>query len=72
MIDELHSAKAIFIIGLSFTSDLDIRRIVSSEELREKIFFIEIPQLSKSNRKFLDKSPLLVIVIIIGYIKNIA
>lgn len=47
--------KAIFIIGLSFTSDLDIRRIVSSEELREKIFFIEIPQLSKSNRKFLDK-----------------
>lgn len=55
LIDELHSAKAIFIIGLSFTSDLDIRRIVSSEELREKIFFIEIPQLSKSNRKFLDK-----------------
>lgn len=55
LIDELHSAKAIFIIGLSFSSDLDIRRIVSSEELKEKIFFIERENLSDSNRKFLNK-----------------
>lgn len=55
LIDELHSAKSIFIIGLSFTNDLDIRRIVASEELREKIFFIESPDLSKNNKKFLDK-----------------
>lgn len=55
MIDELHSAKAIFIIGLSFNSDLDIRRIVSNEELKSKIFFIERQELSESNRKFLNK-----------------
>jgi hypothetical protein len=55
LIDELHSAKVIFIIGLSFSSDLDIRRIVSSEELKDKIFFIERESLSESNRKFLNK-----------------
>lgn len=55
LIDELHSAKAIFIIGLSFNSDLDIRRIVSSEELKNKIFFIEKEDLSESKRKYLDK-----------------
>lgn len=55
LVDELHSAKAIFIIGLSFSSDLDIRRIVSSEELKEKIFFVEREGLSDSNRKFLNK-----------------
>lgn len=55
LIDELHSAKVIFIIGLSFSSDLDIRRIVSDEELKEKIFFIEKPDLSDGSRKFLDK-----------------
>lgn len=44
LIDELYSAKVIFIIGLSFTSDLDIRRIVSNEELKDKIFFVmELP-----------------------------
>ncbi len=55
LIDELHSAKAIFIIGLSFTSDLDIRRIVSSEELKKRIFFIERSDLSPKSKKFLDK-----------------
>lgn len=55
LIEELHSAKAIFIVGLSFSSDLDIRRIVSNEELKEKIFFIESEKLSNANRKFLNK-----------------
>lgn len=55
LIDELYSAKVIFIIGLSFGSDLDIRRIVSDEELKNKIFFIERPDLSEGSRKFLDK-----------------
>ena len=55
LIDELYSAKAIFIIGLSFSSDLDIRRIISSEKLRDKIFFIEKPDLSINNKKYLDK-----------------
>lgn len=55
LIDELHSAKVIFIIGLSFSSDLDIRRIVSDKELKDKIFFIEHENLSDSSRKFLDK-----------------
>lgn len=39
LVDELHSTKVIFIIGLSFNSDLDIRRIVSSRELKEKFFY---------------------------------
>ncbi len=55
LIDELHSARVIFIIGLSFHSDLDIRRIISSEELKDKIFFIERGDLSDSSRKFLNK-----------------
>lgn len=55
LIEELHSTKAIFIIGLSFSSDLDIRRIVSNEELKEKIFFVESEKLSDASRKFLDK-----------------
>lgn len=55
LIDEIHSAKVVFIIGLSFSSDLDIRRIVSNSELKEKIFFVERADLSVSNRKFLDK-----------------
>ena len=55
LVDELHSTKAIFIIGLSFSSDLDIRRIVSDEELKGKIFFIERQNLSDANRKFMDK-----------------
>ncbi len=55
LIDELYSCKAIFIIGLSFSSDLDIRRIVSNEEFKEKIFFIERCDLSDGSRKFMDK-----------------
>lgn len=55
LIDELYSAKVVFIIGLSFSSDLDIRRIVSGEELRDKVFFIERHDLSEGSRKFLDK-----------------
>lgn len=55
LIDELHSTKAIFVIGLSFNSDLDIRRILSDEELRSKIFFVEKEDLSDANRKFLEK-----------------
>lgn len=55
LVDELHSTKVIFIIGLSFNSDLDIRRIVSSRELKEKIFFIEKPDITTACRKFLDK-----------------
>jgi hypothetical protein len=55
LIDELYSAKVIFIIGLSFGSDLDIRRIVSDKELKDKIFFVERSNLSAGSRKFLDK-----------------
>lgn len=55
LIDELYSAKVIFIIGLSFSSDLDIRRIVANADLKGKIFFIEHEKLSDSNKKFLDK-----------------
>lgn len=55
LIDELYSAKVIFIIGLSFSSDIDIRRIVSDEELKDKIFFVERYDLSDGSRKFLDK-----------------
>ncbi|WP_294379753.1 SIR2 family protein, partial [uncultured Clostridium sp.] len=55
LIDELYSAKVIFIIGLSFSSDIDIRRLVADEELKDKIFFVERSDLSDSNRKFLDK-----------------
>lgn len=55
LVDELHSAKVIFIIGLSFSSDLDIRRIVSGKELKSKVFFIERDDLSEANRKFLNK-----------------
>lgn len=55
LIDELYSAKVIFIIGLSFSSDIDIRRLVADEELKDKIFFVERPDLSDSSRKFLDK-----------------
>lgn len=55
LIDELHSTRSIFIIGLSFDSDLDIRRIVSDKELKDKIFFIERDDLSDAKRKFLSK-----------------
>lgn len=55
LIDELYSAKVIFIIGLSFVSDLDIRRIVSNTDFKEKIFFITHENLTDSKRKFLDK-----------------
>lgn len=55
LIDELYSAKVVFIIGLSFSSDLDIRRIVSGQELRDKVFFVERHDLSEGSRKFLDK-----------------
>ncbi len=55
LIDELHSAQVIFIIGLSFSSDIDIRRVVSDEELKDKIFFVERYDLSDGSRKFLDK-----------------
>lgn len=55
LIDELHSAKVIFIIGLSFSSDLDIRRLVASSELKDKILFIERPDISNSSRKFMEK-----------------
>lgn len=55
LIDELYNAKVVFIIGLSFSSDLDIRRIVSGQELKDKVFFIERYDLSQGSRKFLDK-----------------
>lgn len=55
LIDELYSAKVIFIVGLSFFSDLDIRRIVGNSQLSNKIFIIESANLSDTNRKFLEK-----------------
>lgn len=55
LIEELHSEKAIFVIGLSFSSDLDIRRILASKELNEKIFFIQREDCSEAERKFLSK-----------------
>lgn len=39
----------------SFSSDLDIRRIISGNELKEKVIFVEWEGISSSNRKFLDK-----------------
>ena len=55
LIDELYNTKVIFIIGLSFSSDLDIRRIVANQEFKDKIFFIERGDLSEGSRKFLQK-----------------
>lgn len=72
LIDELHSAKVIFIIGLSFGSDLDIRRIVSDRELKDKIFFIEREDLSDSSRKFLDKYGRVLLCGVQSFLKDIA
>ena len=55
LIEELSSAKAIFIIGLSFSSDLDIRRIISDETLKKKVFVIEREDISEANIKFIKK-----------------
>lgn len=54
--DELRSSKVVFIIGLSFKSDLNLRRLIYSEqEIIEKCFIIESSTLSDNNRSFLSK-----------------
>ena len=55
LIDELYSAKVIFIIGLSFKDDLDIRRIVANPDFKDKIFFVTHENISESNRRFFGK-----------------
>lgn len=70
--DELDSAKVIFIIGLSFKSDLDIRRIVSGANLKDKIFIIENETLSDSNRKFLEKYGRVVLCGVQTFLKNLS
>lgn len=53
--DELHCAQAIFIIGLSFKSDIDIRRIISDPVLNDKCFIVESPDISEKDYTFLSK-----------------
>lgn len=54
--DEMRCAKAIFIIGLSFKSDLDLRRLIGSDpELTDKCFIIESPDLSENDKSYLSK-----------------
>ena len=54
--DEIRSARAIFIIGLSFKSDLDLRRLINSDpEITDKCFIIESPYLSEKDKNYLSK-----------------
>ena len=54
--DDIRSKSAIFIIGLSFKSDLDLRRILSDDsEIRNKCFFIERPDLSDTDKRYLSR-----------------
>lgn len=54
--DEIRSSKVVFIIGLSFKSDLDLRRLITSEsEITEKCFIIESPDLSEKDKNYLSK-----------------
>lgn len=55
LIDELRSTRAIFIIGLSFKSDLDLRRLIYSEEISNKCFIIQTSKISDNDLKFLSK-----------------
>lgn len=53
---EIYSSKAIFIIGLSFKSDLDLRRLINSDpEITNKCFIVESPKLSEKDKSYLSK-----------------
>ncbi len=54
--DQIRGSKAVFIIGLSFKSDLDLRRLINSEpEITEKCFIVESPDLSDKDQNYLSK-----------------
>lgn len=54
--DEIRSSKAVFIIGLSFKSDLDLRRLINAEpEITDKCFIIESPDLPEKDQNYLSK-----------------
>lgn len=54
--EEIRSIGAIFIIGLSFKSDLDLRRLIALEsEITEKCFIIESPTLSDNDYSYFSK-----------------
>lgn len=54
--DEIRCAKAVFIIGLSFKSDLDLRRLIScDQEITEKCFIIETSNLTDNDKNYLSK-----------------
>lgn len=54
--DEIYSSKVVFIIGLSFKSDLDLRRLINSDsEITDKCFIVESPYLSENDKSYLSK-----------------
>lgn len=54
--DEIRSSKVVFVIGLSFKSDLDLRRLINSDpEITGKCFIIESPYLSDNDKAYLSK-----------------
>lgn len=54
--DEIRSSKVVFVIGLSFKSDLDLRRLINSDsEIVDKCFIIDSPHLSDNDKAYLSK-----------------
>lgn len=53
--NDLHSAKCIFILGLSLKYDLDISRIIYNPALIDKTIIIDSPTLSSNSEKRLNR-----------------
>ena len=54
----MRSVEVIFVVGLSFASDLDVRRLIScdtEENLKEKCFIIQSPNIKESTSRTLSK-----------------
>ncbi len=55
LIDDIRASNAVFIIGLSFKSDLDLRRIIANDdEIKGKCFIIDRPDIGDYDFKLLS------------------
>lgn len=54
MVNDFGAASAIVVIGYSMQFDIDIKRLLSAPEIREKVIFIDSPKIDEISRGLLE------------------
>lgn len=72
MKNDFRSAKAIFVVGYSMLSDIDIKRLLAAPVIREKVIIITKPEPEQIEKKLLSSYGELYCIGVNGLAENIA